>query len=324
MQDASSNPSRSIIEQAARWHAHIQSGEASAAEQSEFEQWRQADARHAEAYARMQKLWSRFEGAQQAPARAALDAALKPVARKRGRPAAKLALLLTILAAGGLVSQTPPGRFMMADYSTSIGEQRIIELADNSRVTLDSHSAVDIDFSTGQRHLRLLQGKILVEVAKDKNRPFIVETGEGTARALGTQYLVRRQKKATQVTVIESSVEACAANASKPCVTMQPGDSVLLQNQMVGPIETVDIEAVTAWTRFRLVADDMPLADVLRDVQRYHRGHLHFNDQAIESVRVSGVFALDDTAHTLKVLADTTPVRITQYTPWLTVIKPLK
>ncbi|MCB5189005.1 FecR family protein [Methylobacillus caricis] len=322
MQDSASHLPSSIIEQAANWHAHIHSGDANEAEHKEFEQWRQADASHAAAYARMEKLWSGFDEVQDGPGKTVLEAVLRPARRKRMKTAIRILSLLVVILAAGLASQTQPARVMRADYNTGIGEQRVIRLADSSRVTLDTHSAVNVDFSHGQRRIELLQGKILVEVAKDKQRPFIVETAEGAARALGTQYAVRRQKKVTQVTVIESSVEACGLQSE--CVTLQPGESARLQRGLALTKAQVDIQAETAWTRFKLVADDMPLPLLLKELQRYHRGHLYFNDEAIGNVHVSGVFALDDTAHTLKVLADTTPVVMMQYTPWLTVVKPAK
>ena len=310
----------SVIAQAAQWHAHLQSDEVSATQRAEFAQWCAADASHAEAYASMEKLWASVDQVQDAAGKAALHAVLKPARRKRAKTVAGISALLVAALMAALVAQTQPARVMMADYSTGIGEQRVIELADNSRITLDTHSAVNVDFSHDQRRVELLQGKILLQVAKDKQRPFIVYTAEGTARALGTQYTVRRQKRATQVTVLESSVETC--NLQQACVTLQPGESTRLQDGQPVSKTQMNVQAETAWTQFKLVADDMPLAQVLREVQRYHRGHLYFNDQAMQSLHVSGVFALDDTAHTLKVLADTTPVSMTQYTPWLTIIKP--
>lgn len=309
-----------IIEQAANWHAHLQSGEVSDSERTAFAQWHAADPAHAEAYARMEALWANFEQVQADPAKKAVQAVLQPTAKRRSKLAVRTLGLAAVLLATGWLSQTQPARVMMADYRTGIGEQRVITLADNSRLTLDTHSAINISFNDGVRHVELLQGKLLVTVAKDKTRPFIVETREGTARALGTQYQVTRHRKVTQVTVLESSVEACASKQSS-CVTLHPGDATRIHDARVEPVMVANVQQETAWTHFKLLADDMPLVTLLKELQRYHRGHLYVDEAAISDVHVSGVFALDDTAHTLKVLADTTPVVMTQYTPWLTVIK---
>ena len=38
-------------------------------------------------------------------------------------------------------------------------------------------------------------------------------------------------------------------------------------------------------------------------------------------MRVFGVFALDNTAQTLNTLAQTLPIKVTRYGPWLTLIE---
>jgi transmembrane sensor len=322
MQNTTSSVYSKIIEQAAEWHTQLHSADVTDVDREAFTQWMQMDHRHATAFTQMEKLWSRFDEVQDSSSKQALGTILKQPQRKRVKVVTKVLSLLVLIAVGGIITNTLPVRVMLADYHTGIGEQRTIELADHSQMTLDTHSAVNIHFDHGQRRVELLQGKILVQVAKDKQHPFIVETAEGTARALGTQYTVQRQHQSTRVMVIESSVEACHQQAS--CVTLSPGETTQLQSGMPALKSSVDIQNETAWLHAKLVADDMPLPALLNELQRYHQGHLHYNTAALAQLHVSGVFALDNTAHTLKVLADTTPVTMSEYTPWLTFIDPVK
>ncbi|WP_024929207.1 FecR family protein [Methylophilus sp. OH31] len=318
MQHTTSSPD--IILQAAEWHTHLHADHVSEADRIAFAQWLASDARHATAFTQMEKLWSRFDAAQETSSKRALNAVLKPSKHKRNKVFTTGLCLLAVMLVGSMVVNSLPARVMLADYHTGIGEQRTIELADHSQMTLDTHSAVNIHFNAGQRRVELLQGKILLQVAKDAQRPFVVETAEGTARALGTQYTVGRQHHVTQVMVIESSVEACTVQRS--CVTLSPGEATLLQNDLPASKTNADIQNETAWISSRLVADDLPLSLLLSELQRYHQGHLYYDAAALAHVHVSGVFALNDTARTLKVLADTTPVTMTHYTPWLTSIQP--
>jgi len=323
MQSTATSLDADIILQAAEWHTQLQSDDVSDVDRDGFAQWMAADARHATAYVQMEKLWTRFDQVQETPVKHALQAVLKPVRRKRVKAATAAFCLLGVMLAGVMAANTLPVRILLADAHTGIGEQRTLELADHSRVTLDTHTAVNIQFSAGQRHIELLQGNILLQVAKDKQRPFIVETAEGTARALGTQFTVRRQHQATQVMVIESRVEACAVQP-RACVTLSPGESTHLQPGMTPRTTLVDPQVEAAWTHFKLVADNMPLPRLLNELQRYHAGHLSFDDSALEGIYVSGVFALNNTTQTLGMLTRTTPVTITPYTPWLTVVRPEK
>lgn len=312
-----------VIARAAEWYAELHSGDSGAKARAEFERWRKQDVSHAEAYARMEKLWARFDTVSSKPAALALNKALKSGAGKRKKVVMQALMLCMAISCVWFASQSVLGKYMLADYRTAIGEQRVIELADQSRITLNTQSAIDIDFSGKERRITLQRGEILIEVAKDKTRPFIVETEHGSARALGTQYMVRREAQGTRVTVLESSVRACAAKV-QDCVDLAPGEQSVITSDAVQAVTTANVQAASAWSKHMLVVEDQPLSQVLTELSRYRYGRIIFNENEMAGLRVSGVYALDDTDRTLAVLLATTPIRIKQYTPLLVVVSPLK
>ena len=91
-------------------------------------------------------------------------------------------------------------------YATEIGERRSITLADGSTVDLNARSRLRIEFAKQERRVELLEGQALFQVAKDKNRPFIVSSGDATVQAVGTQFDVYRRTNGTTVTVLEGRV----------------------------------------------------------------------------------------------------------------------
>jgi transmembrane sensor len=91
-------------------------------------------------------------------------------------------------------------------YATDIGERRSITLADGSTVDLNARSRLRIEFSKKERRVELIDGQALFQVAKDKNRPFIVSSSDATVRAVGTQFDVYRKATGTTVTVLEGRV----------------------------------------------------------------------------------------------------------------------
>lgn len=315
--------SADVIARAAEWYAELHSGDSGASEQAEFERWRKQDLSHAEAYARMEMLWARFDTVSSKPAALALNKALKSGAGKRKKVAMQALMLCIAISCVWFASQTVLGKYMLADYRTATGEQRVIELEDQTRITLNTESAIDVDFSGKERRIILQRGEILIEVAKDKARPFIVETEHGTARALGTQYMVKREEQGTRVTVLESSVRACAAKVPD-CVDLVPGEQTVMTHDVVQAVSTVNAQAVSAWSKHMLVVDDQPLSQVLAELSRYRYGRIIYNENEMAGLRVSGVYALDDTDRTLAVLLATTPIRIKQYTPLLVVVSPVK
>jgi len=101
-------------------------------------------------------------------------------------------------------------------YATDIGERRSLTLADGSTVDLNARSKLRVEFNKEQRHVSLLAGQALFQVAKDKNRPFIVASGEATVRAVGTQFDVYRKESGTTVTVLEGRVAVYFTAAVEP------------------------------------------------------------------------------------------------------------
>jgi transmembrane sensor len=101
-------------------------------------------------------------------------------------------------------------------YSTDIGERRSITLADGSTVDLNARSRIQIEFSGAERYVELLDGQALFQVAKDKNRPFIVRSGDATVRAVGTEFDVYRKENGTTVTVLEGRVAVYSNERGDP------------------------------------------------------------------------------------------------------------
>jgi transmembrane sensor len=133
-----------------------------------------------------------------------------PRLRRRFLAAASGALVLVI--AGAVWWQTE--RFPI--YTTEIGERRSITLTDGSTVDLNARSRVRVEFAKKERRVELLDGQALFQVTKDKNRPFIVSSGNATVRAVGTQFDVYRRTNGTTVTVLEGRVAVYSAEHLEP------------------------------------------------------------------------------------------------------------
>lgn len=322
-------PTRAVIEQASDWHLLLQSDEVSAADRAACKAWCARHPSHELAWQRMQALWQQFDAAESAPAQAALDAACRiqprPAPRRSRRAGAGGALLAAALAAGASLTLPPPA-VLLADHRSATGERRVFDLPDRSRLVLDSDSAIDLHFDGSQRRIVLHRGGVLAEVAADTHpapRPFSIETPQGSARALGTRYIVRREADGnTVVSVLESIVEACA-QAPRPasaCVLLHPGQQVRIDANGPGAIVEVNAAAEDARMHGQLIVDDLPLSDVLHTLGRHRPGLLRYDATVFAGIRVSGVYPLDDPDRALEALATSLSLRVRHYTPWLVVV----
>ncbi|HMN43772.1 MAG TPA: FecR family protein [Povalibacter sp.] len=319
-------PTRAMVEQALAWHMRLSESAVAESELESCARWRSEHPAHALAFARMEAISQRFESVRGKSSAAALEAGFSVRSRKRraARFAAGAGALALYAGAMLTLADSYVGGLsitaLRADYRTGAGEQATVDLEDGSRVVLNSRSSVDVSYSGTQRRVVLREGEVLVEVARDAARPFVVETSQGTARALGTRYLVRKaDEQTTVVTVLESVVRTCVTpEHDVACVDLHPGEQVKLSGDALHFPVKVDGAAAAGWREGSLLVDDRPLSEVLDELARHRKGRLRYDAAALAGLRVSGVFPLHDTDRALAVIAETQtqPVVLRSQWPW--------
>src|SRR3546814_2159233 len=108
-------------------------------------------------------------------------------------------------------------------YATSVGEIRRVPLADGSIAAINTASTIEVKLDDAVRHVRVEQGEAWFQVAKDKQRPFVVAAGRARVRAVGTAFSVRRRAGGADILVTEGEVEVWAAGAEGHRVRLRTG-----------------------------------------------------------------------------------------------------
>ncbi|MCO4003210.1 FecR family protein [Pseudomonas aeruginosa] len=273
-----------ILDEAAEWLVRLQDSGCTDDTRQACAQWRQRSPQHAHA-------WERAERLLQCLGRLPPALALPTLGRERGldrrRAIKHLALVLGGASLGLATWQAEPLRDWLADQRTGVGEQRRLTLPDGSLLTLNTDSAVDLAFDASQRLVRLLRGEIFVDSRADP-RPFRVATAEARLHAGAARFNVRQEMAATRV----------AVEARRLAFDGLPD----------------------AWTRGMLMADRMPLAEVLAELARYRRGVLRCDPQ-LARLAVSGAYPLLDLRRTLGMLQATYPLKVRGVTDyWISLV----
>ncbi len=302
---------RNVLEAAAYWYVELRC-EPDEATCAAHQLWLHSDPSHQQAWERLGRVQSKFEQVAPHPARSALAGA-----RARRREVLKvLSVLLAAGSAGALGWRSTPLPALLADQRTVTGERRSLHLQDGSHVQLNTASALDIRYSAQLRQLHLIDGEILVETARDVlARPFVVHTAQGSVRALGTRFIVRRDGEQTRVCVLEHAVEIRCAD-SLETVRVEAGQQLAFTATRLGSVQPAAAQA-DAWTRDMLVASDWRLGDFIAELQRYRPGHLGCAEE-VAGLRISGAFALGDSDIVLDNLSSTLPVRIRRFSRFWT------
>ncbi|MGV5526664.1 FecR domain-containing protein [Pseudomonas sp. XP1] len=308
-----------VLEAAIAWKLSLDNGSGTPDERSEFMRWHAASEEHARAWRQLGAMDQRVSAAA-GQARQALLQSRAGLRRRIGKVGGGLAgmfLLGSLLAWVGAPSLAPS--YWLADQRTATGEMRTLRLEDGTLLSLNSHTAVDIDYAGEQRVIVLHQGEISVETGHQDPRPLLVRTEDGRLRPLGTRFLVRREDDGTRLEVLQASVAAMPLNSGDEQV-LREGQQVLMNANGLGRIGTVPGGA-DAWTRGMLVVDNVRLADLLTALGQYRSGYLGVDDK-VANLRVTGSFPLTDTDLALSSLVPALPVKVERHTQWWVTVGP--
>ena len=334
----------SVLEQASHWWELLHSDSASSSDHREFGEWVARSPERVEAYletARLVKaiksprlIWPStaaevlIREAKSSPeavlpfstARVAEPADRRGARQSHGRIAWAAAAVLLVGVGLVLFTLEKP-----QEFTTALGEQRSVLLADGSRVTINTASTIEVNLHNGRRQVRLVRGEALFEVAHDAARPFVVRAGNALLEDVGTQFNVDMHSNDTTVTVVEGQVavdspgakEIAGAQANNSGRgTVEPlilgaNDRVVVTPAGVGaPQRGVDVAASVAWTQRQLMFEHRPLSEVAEEFNRYNKDRIDIDSAELKGQEVTGVFDAKDPASFVAFLANIPGVEI--------------
>jgi transmembrane sensor len=350
-----------IYAEACEWFVECRSGQLDEAMRRELDRWLRKSPEHLSAYLELAAIWN--EGPSLDPehrwdldtliAQAAEDhdnvisisntATITPASQARSTVSAwrgrwigaSIAAACAVLSVVVwlLLSSAPT-------YSTQIGEQRSIVLADGSTIELNSRSKVRVRYSERERALDLIEGQALFHVAKDRQRPFIVSSDSVRVRAVGTQFDVNKKRSGTIVTVVEGRVAVLTGVADlevermamEPPVLPMPSTPALAENETpqgassriflsageqvtvtqatVQEVAHPNINSAIAWRQRQLIFEAASLTAVAEEFNRYNARQLVVLDPELYDFHISGVFSSTDPSALLQFLRERAGVQV--------------
>lgn len=187
--------------------------------------------------------------------------------------------------------------------STPTGGQYNIVLADGTKVFLNTVSSIKYptQFNEDKRIVEL-EGEAYFEVAKDKNKPFIVKSGNQSIEVLGTHFNVHAydNESVTKTTLLEGSVAVSYKNQKS---ILKPGQqSNVSENFNKIKIREVDTEATIAWKNGRFKFDNADLKSVMKQLERWYGIKVEYRGDVSDVRFNGGTFMNKNLSEVLKVL----------------------
>jgi transmembrane sensor len=316
-----------ITEQASEWFVANEEGPMDARDSAALAAWFSTSPVHIEEFLAVSVVARDLKEASTDP-EYSLEAVLARAGTEEGRPVQRLwprvieavretpsgrwfpaAAAMTVVLSLGLLliwNLRPTGRpavptgIATLHFETGHNEQITQRLADNSVLHLNTDSAVSVRYSESERLITLMSGQAEIEVTHEANRAFRVHTRSADIIDIGTQFDVRLEQGATVVTVVEGRVAVAPQNSS-PNYAVRSVELTANQQLRVAEGEwpatpaAVDAERTTSWLHRQIAFDHEPLERVAAEYNRYTSKPIEIATPALRTLRISGVFATDDT-----------------------------
>lgn len=236
------------------------------------------------------------------------------------RPRRRRWRLIVGAAASVLIAAAIAGGFAWHDYarvergawSTALGAQKIVRLADGSTATLGSNTELSVAFSRHERDLQLKRGEVFFDVAHDISRPFVVHAEGYSVTAVGTRFDVRRDASKLRVVVTRGLVRLQSARDPTQAPAMLPAGSIAMVDGgdvLVRHVPLDEARERLSWRDGYVVFHGTPLAQAVAEFNRYNAGKIAIADPSLDNLRVGGNFRLDNSAAFVRLLQEVFPVK---------------
>lgn len=186
----------------------------------------------------------------------------------------------------------------------------VIYLSDGSRVRLKEDSKLEYPtvFRGDTREVTLI-GEAFFEVAKNKEKPFIIHAAGLTTKVLGTSFNIKAYENdaSAEVTVVTGKVSVSVNNETK----LEKKDIVLMRNQKAiysknGDLimrEVTDKEILNKVDKkTNLVFNETPLKEIIKVLNTYYEANIILANEALKNCLITAELTDEPIEVSLKIL----------------------
>jgi transmembrane sensor len=272
-----------ISERAAKFLALRRDEAWSGADQAELEAWLAESVLHEVAYLRVEEGSARVD---QLAGLAALES--KRSGSSGGGNFRFRGFLLPLLTAASIALAALWGGPFIASLlqppdrtdSTDVGGRTLLSFSDHTEIELNTATAVRLRMTSRERTVWLEKGEAWFQVAHDAAHPFTVIVGTHRITDLGTEFLIRRDGDAVDVTLLQG--RATVSSEGLQTATLIPGEEAMATPTALSVTRKTPQEMADelAWRRGMLVFRKAHLSDVVREFNRYNATKLEVEPTA--------------------------------------------
>lgn len=168
------------------------------------------------------------------------------------------------------------------------GKRFKMQLSDGTKVWLNSESEITFpNRFEGSNRMVSVKGELLFEVTEDKSRPFIVNTGHGVVRVLGTAFNVHCYDNETpMITLVRGKIRYSLGNRS---VDLEPGQQCRVNDDGL-TVVNVDTYEYTAWVDEVITFKNKRLEELMNVLGRLYDVEIVYEAPSLKELPFTGAF----------------------------------
>ena len=285
-----------LTQSAAAWLAALDAGTADIAG---FEAWRDADVRHAVAFAEVAATWRDMDNLRLM--QGAVPPESQPVAMDRSRRGLlRSAMGVAAMAALG-------GGFAYRAYArdraaTGIGEHRMVKATSDLSLDLNTDSCVYWKQGEPER-VWLERGEVAIATGHGCE----LMTPDGRFNLAAGAYNARMRGEGCELAVLSGALsDEAGLHLGAGEIALLAGGRITLHSR-----DSADLSQITAWQSDTLVLNGESLDYALAEINRYLKDKIVIGDPALARIRLGGTFGTRNPAEFLQALHDSFGVRAT-------------
>ncbi|RXK14511.1 siderophore-interacting protein [Halarcobacter mediterraneus] len=183
------------------------------------------------------------------------------------------------------------------DYITANTKELNIKLPDNSTIDLDVKTQIEVKYYNTKRTVTLNSGKAMFSIAKDKEKPFLIKTGNIVIEVLGTKFEVVHLNNIIKINVLEGLVKVSHIYNSygkmETLIQLKKADTLSLDEngKFLNHEELININEIANWKNDIIKFDKTTLKEASSLFERYSNKKMKFETYELSQLKISGKFS---------------------------------
>ena len=331
-----------VLDEATKWFSLLQGGAATEEDRRRFEEWRNADPRHAAIYKETLETWKdvgELDDLRELasdpefgrPDRSALGRLPEHFGKLFNPRALTYSLLAACMLFIATIAISRPAWLQPNVHETRTAETTQIEAPDGSIIDLGPESKIRLAYTDAERRVHLSAGEAFFDVRQSDNREFVVAANYAEIRVTGTQFNVHNGPSAITVSVAEGTVQFRRHSKRKSAEASAETLVALSAGQLAAaPVNDTGLTNITettpstigAWRNGRLQYKDATLQDVIADANRYSRTPIIIADDSLLDMKLVAAFRTNQIDAMIDGLPEILPLEVDRSSNGRIVLRP--